>query len=91
MSSLFKGYDIMKDMDNKFTNSHATPNPTPNDKPFVKDLVLKDLADRVQFGFNKYKTYLQPHNGRDALIDLYQEQWDALFYIRQLLFEKYGE
>lgn len=78
-------------MNNEFIDTLATPEPKKNDKPFIKDLVLKDMAERAEFGFNKYKTYLQPHNGRDPVIDVYQELLDAVVYMRQLLFEKYGK
>lgn len=72
-------------------NSHAQPAPVANNHPNIKDLVLKDILDRVQFGFNKYGQYLKPHNGRDVLYDIYQEQLDALMYIRQAIFERDGK
>ncbi len=46
-------------------------------------LVFQDLLDRVKCGREKHGTYLQVENGRDALIDAYQEIMDALFYLRQ--------
>ncbi len=66
------------------------PPPTHNDKPAVWDLVISDMHARDEFGRNKYKVRLQPHNGRDALMDLYQEQLDACAYTRQLIFERDG-
>lgn len=53
----------------------------------ILDLVLVDLVKRAEDGKKKYGTYLQAHNGRDALIDLYQELLDACMYIRQLIEE----
>ena len=35
-----------------------------------------------------YGTGLQTFNGRDALIDLYQELMDAVMYLRQLIAEE---
>lgn len=46
-------------------------------------LVMKDMEDRRQMGCKKYGTPLQPFNGRDALVDVYQELLDACVYIRQ--------
>ena len=76
---------------NALTDSHTQPPPEPNDLPFVKDLVAQDLVDRAAFGYSKYGTYLQPSNGRDTLKDIYQEQLDALIYIRSLIFERDGK
>jgi hypothetical protein len=66
------------------------PPPTRNDWPAIQDLVMADVAKRKEQGITKYGTALQPHNGRDALVDLYQELLDACQYIRQLLFERDG-
>jgi hypothetical protein len=66
------------------------PAPTPNDKPAVWDLVLADMAARHAEGCRKYGTPLQPHNGRDVLVDLYQELLDACVYARQAIFERDG-
>jgi hypothetical protein len=67
----------------------ATEQPTPiqNQKPAVWDLVIKDMTDRDQWGRSKYGTPLQPFNGRDALVDLYQELLDAVVYCRQVIEE----
>jgi hypothetical protein len=73
------------------TDSIAQPKPMENDMPYVKDLVLKDFIDRAQFGHKKYGTYLQPNNGRNALIDAYQEAMDLVLYLRQALFERDGK
>ena len=50
-------------------------------------LVIKDMTDRDQWGELKYKTRLQPFNGRDALVDFYQELLDSSVYFRQHLYE----
>lgn len=67
------------------------PNPITNDLPAITELVVEDFHERLEMGIEKYGKPLQPNNGRDPLIDLYQELLDAALYIRQALFEKYGE
>lgn len=68
------------------------PPPVPNDLPSMHDLVMQDMAARKQFGLDKYKSLLQPFNGRDPLKDLYEEILDAAVYIRQALWERdYGK
>lgn len=48
------------------------PAPKPNANPAVWDLVLIDMIERDTAGTEKYGTRLQPHNGRDFLVDAYQ-------------------
>ena len=52
---------------------------------------MKDMNDRDQWGRSKYRTPLQPFNGRDALTDCYQEILDAAVYMRQMLYERDGK
>lgn len=66
------------------------PEPTPNDKPAVWDLVIEQMRTRDRIGLERYKTRLQPFNGRDALIDLRDELLDAVAYIQQLICERDG-
>jgi len=40
------------------------------------------MEERRQMGFEKYGTPLQAFNGRNSLVDLYQELLDAVVYIR---------
>lgn len=54
----------------------------------ILPLVVSDLIDRSEMGFKKYGTYLESDNGRDALMDLYQELLDAVMYCRQVLSER---
>lgn len=65
--------------------------PTPNQLPAVWDLVMADMAARDAEGRRKYNTPLQPFNGRDGLIDAYQEILDAAVYLRQMLYERDGK
>jgi hypothetical protein len=49
--------------------------------------IIADLAARAEMGFKKYGCYLQTHNGRDALMDAYQENLDLVMYLGQALQE----
>lgn len=64
------------------------PPPSPSNAPAVWDLVEADMRERDQVGAQKYGTRLQPHNGRDALVDAYQEALDLVVYLRQAIYEK---
>lgn len=66
------------------------PPPTAEDssKPAVWDLVIADMRDRDHVGRQRYGTPLQPHNGRDALVDAYQEALDLAVYLRQAIEER---
>ena len=48
---------------------------------------LVDMQDRDQMGLEKYGTRLQPFNGRDGLVDTYQEFLDACVYLRLSIHE----
>jgi len=70
-------------------NAAATPQPAPvGDGAVILDLVVEDLKARSEMGERKYGTKLRAHNGRDALMDLYQEILDAAAYAKQLLVER---
>jgi hypothetical protein len=64
------------------------PEPTKNMLPAVWDLVITDMHERDSIGEVKYKTRLQPDNGRDALVDAYQEALDLVVYLLQAIFER---
>ncbi len=48
------------------------------------------MEERNKIGTEKYGTPLQAHNGRDALVDAYQEILDAAVYLRQAIEERNG-
>jgi len=50
--------------------------------------VIKDLQDREVVGIKRYGTPLQTENGRDALMDAYQEALDLVMYLKQVLLER---
>lgn len=64
------------------------PPPIPNDNVSITSLVISDLRNREQSGKRKYGTTLQAANGRDALMDAYQEALDLAQYLRQALEER---
>lgn len=71
----------------------STHEPLPTADPTrgnVQDLVIEDITERKRVGIERYGTPLQTFNGRDALIDLYQELLDAVMYTRQLIEERKG-
>jgi hypothetical protein len=49
--------------------------------------VSADLKYRAEVGRSKYGTYLTTDNGRDALVDLYEELLDAYMYSVQYQME----
>ena len=54
---------------------------------FHREAVETDMRERDKFGFEKYGTRLQPNNGRDSLVDAYQEGLDLCVYLRSALYE----
>lgn len=70
-------------------NKAAQHEPPPKQgKVDVADLVMVDIQARVEAGLQKYGTKLQTHNGRDALMDAYQEAIDLVMYLRQAMAER---
>ncbi len=49
--------------------------------------VVADMSARHQVGMERYGVPLQPHNGRDALRDMYEELLDARVYWEQVIVE----
>ena len=49
--------------------------------------VIEDMQARRLVGMERYSRPLQAFNGRDAMIDLYQELLDAAVYARQYIEE----
>lgn len=68
------------------------PMPTTNELPYMwpKSItrIINIAKERDDFGAKKYGTRLQPFNGRDPLVDAFQEGLDQLVYIEQELFER---
>jgi hypothetical protein len=55
----------------------------------IVDLVVEDMIERKRIGIERYGTPLQAHNGRDALVDAYQEALDLVMYLRQAIEERH--
>jgi hypothetical protein len=56
--------------------------------PSVQGAVRDDLVERERVGVARYGTPLQPYNGRDALLDAYQECMDMACYLKQAIMER---
>lgn len=54
----------------------------------IGSLVLDDIQARIDLGYVKYGTLLKSDNGRDALMDAYQEAIDLVMYLRQAIAER---
>ena len=52
------------------------------------DHIAEDVEARIRLGEKKYGTRLKAHNGRDAMLDLYQEVLDGVNYSKQLVIER---
>jgi hypothetical protein len=50
--------------------------------------VSRALEARARVGARKYKTRLKTNNGRNPLVDLFQESLDAIVYTKQGLMER---
>jgi len=64
--------------------SANTPEPAPQPGEAIPtvDLVIADFRERKQMGVAKYGIAHQFDNGRDHLVDFYQELQDAVVYVR---------
>lgn len=71
----------------KSLNQHE-PDPVKHDGPAMWDLVIADMQERDTQGAKKYGTRLQANNGRDPLVDAYQEALDLVVYLRQAIYER---
>lgn len=54
----------------------------------IWELVVADMHERDHVGRERYGTPLQAHNGRDPLVDAYQEALDLVVYLRQAIEER---
>jgi hypothetical protein len=61
--------------------------PVPNDEPGIHAIVIGDLVDRMRLGVKRYGTKLQAHNGRNPLVDAYEECLDLAVYLKQAIIE----
>lgn len=54
----------------------------------IATLVQEDIEKRIQKGEKEYGERLRPFNGRNALLDAYEEVLDLVVYLKQELIEK---
>lgn len=64
------------------------PPPKSNVNESIWNLVISDMTERDEIGRERYGTPLQGFNGRDALVDAYQEALDLAVYLRQAIWER---
>ncbi len=64
------------------------PPPLPSQGRPIWELVVEDMQERDRIGRRRYGMPLQAHNGRDALVDAYQEALDLAVYLRQAIEER---
>lgn len=57
------------------------------DRERLRAALVADMRERDRIGRERYGTPLQAHNGRDALVDAYQEALDGTVYVRQRIEE----
>lgn len=72
------------------SNERLAPQPPPQPttgRP-IWDLVIEDMRARDLQGRAKYGVPLQANNGRDPLMDAYQEALDLCVYLRQAIEER---
>lgn len=67
------------------------PTPKPNDTQPIHEQVIEDLKRRAEAGKKNYGTYLQVNNGRDSLLDAYEEAQDLTLYLKQAILERDAE
>lgn len=51
------------------------------------EIVMQDMEARNKLGISKYGKPLTPFNGRDSLIDAYEEVLDLAVYLRNAIIE----
>jgi len=82
------------------TYDAAAPQPTPTGngidvavvaaeklKALGLNQIAEDIEDRIRLGERKYGTRLKAFNGREPLMDLYQEVLDGINYSQQCVIE----
>lgn len=67
------------------------PTPKPNDTQPIHEQVIEDIKRRAEVGKQNYGTYLQANNGRDSLVDAYEEAQDLALYLKQAILERDAE
>lgn len=67
----------------------SSPQPKPTGAGVdITAAVVADLQERSRVGRKKYGDVLRSYNGRDAMLDAYQEVLDLCCYLRQVIEER---
>lgn len=56
--------------------------------PTIWDQVVEDMKQRDQFGLKKYGRHLEANDGRDTLVDAYEEALDLSVYLKKAIIER---
>jgi hypothetical protein len=80
--------DDLREWEARSIGAAEEPPPTTGTGRPIWELVVEDMQARDAMGRERYGTPLLAHNGRDAMVDLYQELLDAVVYLRQALEER---
>lgn len=67
------------------------PEPVKTESVPVVHYVIKDMLARADVGLDRYGTMLKADNGRDHLVDAYQEALDLACYLRAELMRRDGK
>jgi len=71
---------------------HALPQDLPEEGQLaVAPEMIQDIRARIAKGVTTYGSVLKTYNGRNALIDAYQEALDLALYLKQALMEQEGQ
>lgn len=54
----------------------------------ITDLVIEDIKRRREVGIATYGHSLRAHDGRDSLLDAYEEALDLAQYLKKALIER---
>ena len=71
---------VVPDIKRRYADNLAAP---------VVEQLIADIKERDEMGFRKHSVRLQAFNGRDVLVDLYQETMDQICYAAQMMEETF--
>lgn len=86
--SLYKHMKKLLNMSNLKHREGDQPLPIINNHKDIQSMVLADIEKRRTVGISRYGTALQPFNGRDMLLDAYEEALDLAIYLRGVIYER---
>lgn len=90
MAAKSEGYNLPKEPVKQLTIPQRPPQQDSNSVA-IWPLVIKDMGSRDDFGRKKYGQPLVHNDGRDTLVDAYQEALDLCVYLRKLIYERDGK